>query len=403
MKKLGCLAVALLIAACSQSGVGSDVLQGSPESIGSLITPEEGFEEVGQENDSALLPAHKTLNEEDAIGKADGYDPRDSHAYYEFTAAPKDVAEIPAEFEPTQGLLMAWPSSTLLSSFFVDLVSNASQSAPIIIVYVSSDAQATTLRNRLAKTNANLDVVHFVNYAADTIWMRDFGPLLARTSSGGYRIIDLRYYYGRWSDDVFPTLLANSWGVNISRPPLEGEGGNFQSDGQGNCIATKQLLNQNYSRGYNEDDIKDVLKDYFGCKSTVLLPTLYGEGTGHVDMYATITAPKEVIVGEYSLSDDAQNASVVDSAATMLKNAGYKVRRIPMPSNYDGAFRSYTNSLVVEDQVLVPTYTDDTRYEKDALAVFQDAYPNHQIVKVDSTDVIQMAGAVHCVTMTLGL
>jgi len=73
-----------------------------------------------------------------------------------------------------------------------------------------------------------------------------------------------------------------------------------------------------------------------------------------------------------------------------------------MPGNWDGAYRSYTNSLAVGDRVLVPVYSDDTRYQSAALSVFKQAYPGRTSVPIDSTGVIQWAGAIHCVTMTIG-
>ena len=43
-----------------------------------------------------------------------------------------------------------------------------------------------------------------------------------------------------------------------------------------------------------------------------------GEGTGHVDMYVTITGAKKAIVGEYALSDDPVNAAIVSSIQSYI-------------------------------------------------------------------------------------
>ena len=51
-------------------------------------------------------------------------------------------------------------------------------------------------------------------------------------------------------------------------------------------------------------------------------------------------------------------------------------------------------------KVLVPVYDEDTRFEAAALAVFKQAYPDRQIVPINSDSIIQWAGAIHCVTMT---
>jgi hypothetical protein len=78
----------------------------------------------------------------------------------------------------------------------------------------------------------------------------------------------------------------------------------------------------------------------------------------------------------------------------------YEIVRIPMPNVYSGVVRSYTNSLIVNDMVLVPTYgisEDDS-----ALALYQSLYPAYDIVGLDCADIIESGGAIHCVTMQVG-
>jgi agmatine/peptidylarginine deiminase len=350
-----------------------------------------------------MLPAHKTAGELEAQIKADGWDPRDQHPSYAFTAAPSDVSRLPSEAEPAQALLVGWPGGASgLTSFFAKMIAAGATEVPKTVVYVSSSTLASQLLSALNSHGADTDNVYFVNLSLDTIWMRDYGPLMVKTKTGGKRIIDLRYYYGRWNDDVAPTKLASAWSLPVSRPPLEAEGGNFQSDGAGSCITTTWMVEQNSGWGYTAQDVRSILKSYLGCQTTVILPTLDGEGTGHVDMYVTITGPKAALVGKYATSDDPVNAQIANQAATMLANAGFTVTRIPMPTNYDGVFRSYTNSLAIGGKVLVPVYSDDRRYESQALSVFRAAYPGRTIVPIDSTAIIQWAGAIHCVTMTIG-
>lgn len=376
----------------------SRLVEGSDEVLAELL-PADLFAPVSKNKE--MLPAHKTAAEATAQLKADGWDPRDNHPSYSFTSAPTDVSYLPAESDPAQALLIGWPSGvTGLSSYFAKMIKAAAPYVSTTVVYVDSSYSYSQLSSALYQEGVDTNEINFVKMDLDTIWIRDYGPLLVRTKSGGYRVIDLRYYYGRWYDDVVPTKLAKAWNLKVSRPPIEAEGGNLQSDGAGRCITTDMILYQNYS--YTASDVRSIFKKYLGCQTTVILPSLYGEDTGHVDMYVTITGPKEAIVGQYSASDDPTNAKVVDKGASMLKSAGFTVRRIPMPANWDGNFRSYTNSLAVGKVVLVPVYSDDTRYESKALSVFKKAYPYHKIVPIESSQIITWAGAIHCVTMTLG-
>jgi len=401
IKVLSALVLSTMVLGCGPDFKSDDgpLIEGGPEVIAQLAAEGAFF----SKDNGNMLTAMPTAEETAARIKADGWDPRDTYADYAFTGVPGDVDHLPAEFEPAQALLIGWPSGfNGLEPFFAEIVAGAEGEVDDIYIFVDSEYSASRLSFALEDAGVDTDDIHYLLLELDSIWMRDYGPLLVETDDGGDRVIDFRYSYGRWSDDVAPTVLANYWQVPVSRPPLEAEGGNIQSDGAGRCITTEMMLNENYGNGTTAQDLKDIFRDYLGCDETVILPTMDGEGTGHVDMYATITGPKKVIVGDYAESDDPVNASILDSAAAQLKSAGFTVRRVPMPTNIDGNFRSYTNSLAVGDKVLVPVYPSDTRYESQAMSVFQAAYPGRTLVPIDSDDIIAMAGAIHCVTMTLG-
>jgi agmatine deiminase len=144
-----------------------------------------------------------------------------------------------------------------------------------------------------------------------------------------------------------------------------------------------------------------LLQRHLGCRDLIVLPRLAGEPTGHVDMYATVTGPGEAIVGRYDPEDDPDNAALLDEAAAILRRAHFVVRRVPMPSNLDGRFRSYTNSLAVNGVVLVPSYDDDAVAERHTLSVFRAAYPGRRILSIDSRAIIELDGAVHCAIMSI--
>ncbi len=397
MRAIGIMCASMLAAACGPSmELDGRLLDDTPDALAEAL-PKEVF---APSKEASALPAHVTAAEALAKIKADGWDPRDDYPIFAFTSAPGDVEVLPAEVEPAKALLIGWPGVSGLSSYFAQIIKAAASEVATVLVYVPSQSAMNSLVSALNAAGVSTSKVKFLKLSVDTIWIRDYGPLLVRANnSAGYRVIDLRYYYGRWNDDAVPTRLATAWQIPVSRPPLELEGGNFQSDGAGTCITTTQILNQN---GATSAQVKTILAQYLGCQSTLILPALYGEGTGHVDMYVTITGAKQAIVGQYSTADDSYNAKIADQGAAMLKAAGFTIHRIPMPTNYDGAYRSYTNSLAIGKRVLVPVYSDDTRYQSQALAVFKKAYPGFTIVPIDSTQVIQMAGAIHCVTMTLG-
>ena len=309
------------------------------------------------------------------------------------------VSHLPGEFSSPLMVLMAWPRhDPLLLPYFTEILSVLADEAPSTEVFVPSARVAAGLRGALKRAGVDTGSVQFTPLALDSVWIRDFGPLVVRTTGGGYQAVDLRYDGRPW-DDGLPTRLARTWGILARKVPLVLEGGNLQSDGAGSCLTTEAVLDDN---GYSPARVRRILRRHLGCRRTFILTPLEDEPTEHVDMFATITGPGQVMVGSYTRQEDPVNARRLDTTARQLAAAGFQVRRVPMPHHRDGVFRTYTNSLAVGGKVLVPVYADDRRHEARALEVFQQAYPGRVIVPVDSSEIIHRDGALHCVIMTVG-
>ena len=135
-----------------------------------------------------------------------------------------------------------------------------------------------------------------------------------------------------------------------------------------------------------------------------MLEALVGEPTGHVDMFATFTAPNTVLIGRCDPAIDPLNAQILDRNAATLgglptPRGPLRVERIPMPSTRDGLWRSYTNVVYANRVVLVPVYRDADQVEqKRVLNTFRRLLPGRTVVGIDCEDLIRNCGALHCVT-----
>ncbi|MFG2847013.1 agmatine deiminase family protein [Kitasatospora sp. NPDC048296] len=319
---------------------------------------------------------------------------------------PTDVAVVPGEFEPVGTTLIAWAildqDSADLKAYFVNLIRAASENSRVVVVGDHPGA-VDNARTALAAADVDTSEIDFVDSSLNSWWIRDYGPIAARTTDGGMRFISTRYHPDRPQDDAFAPSLGALWNVPVTRADLGTEGGNFLSDGAGGCLVTNAILSNPYNvtNHVTAEDVQTMFRSLYGCKVTTFLDPIKGERTGHVDMFAAFTGNKDILVGAYSPSDDPDNAAVLDADAARLTAAGYQVHRVPMPAHKDGVFRSYTNSLAVNGAVLVPIYTDDTTYEETALDAYRAAFPDRQIVTIDATAIIKTRGAVHCTTMTI--
>ncbi len=351
-------------------------------------------------------------------GKADGDDDDDddddSFDTVVVDPPPGDLWFMPGEFESTDSMLVSIPASqTALHDWEVALVASSLPYIKVRVVTSSDFAEAirATLFVEWGVSDDQLAEIDFITEAdlgangADTVWMRDFGPLVPVTYGDGRRIIDFGYHATLPDDDAMPRRLGDYWGVPTSTAPLDLEGGNFQSNSHGICIVSERAVAQN-AKWCGDSDceayVKQVLFDYLSCTNTVIVPRLEGEGTGHIDMYIHVTGVWSVIVGEYTEEQSPANKLITDQAAEMLAEIGFTVTRIPMPTPAGEVFRSYTNALAVNGAVLIPVYTTDNVFEETALEVFHAAYPDRVLVPIVADAVIQYGGAVHCTTMSIG-
>lgn len=315
--------------------------------------------------------------------------------------APPTRVVLPGEFEPVERLIMAWDDS--LAEFLVDVMAAAWGEAPITVL-LGPDQPDDGLVYSLRQVGLDPRAIQRLRAPVGSVWVRDFGPLVVRAPGGRRQVVDFAYYLDE-QEDRLPRALARKlwprWPVHHSF--LDLEGGNIQSDGHGRCITTAGYLDVDLLPMDTVDhtSLRQELRAKLGCQTLAIVPPLDREPTGHVDMFATITAPGEVIVGRYDPMLDPENAHRLERAADTLRGAGFRVRRIPMPDHGDGLFRSYTNALAVNGAVIVPVYPEAAGAEEEALAVFRAAYPGRRIVPVVATDIIGLYGAVHCATMTI--
>jgi len=156
----------------------------------------------------------------------------------------------------------------------------------------------------------------------------------------------------------------------------------------------------------SEADLSEILRAYYGCDKTIWLWPLYGEPTGHIDMFLKNASATTLLVGQYDPAVDPDNAALLDlnvqllAAQTNADGSPFEILRVPMPDNTDGVWRTYMNGIVVNDLVLVPTYAAHATHEASALAVHAQAFPGRTVVGLDSEDIIGWGGAIHCVTRT---
>ena len=208
-----------------------------------------------------------------------------------------------------------------------------------------------------------------------------------------------------------------------------GTGGNFMSDGMGTGFSSELILDEN-SGGYawngpsgnvfypnhTLSEIEDIMQDFMGIQTYILMETLPYDGIHHIDMHMKLLDEETILMAEYppGVADGPQieaNLQYVLSNYNSAFGTAYKVVRIPSPPsvsgnypNTNGYYRTYTNSVFVNNTVLVPFYRQE--YDTIAQRIYEEALPGYNIVGIDvdnsGVNLIAYSGAIHCITHSVG-
>ena len=172
-----------------------------------------------------------------------------------------------------------------------------------------------------------------------------------------------------------------------------------------------------YYPDHTIEDINNTLKEFMGIDNYIIMENLPYDGIHHIDMHMKLLNEETLLIAEYpeGVADGPQieaNIQYVLENYTSAFGTPYDVIRIPSPpsssGNYpdnNGYYRTYTNSVFVNNTVLVPFY----RIEYDTIAqrIYEQALPGYNIIGIDvdnqGQNLISYSGAIHCITHSVGV
>lgn len=249
--------------------------------------------------------------------------------------------------------------------------------------------------------------VHLVVLDLDTPWIRDYGPLQVYDSEGHALWLDALYAYDRPGDDRAPETLSLVWNVPLEPMNWGLQGGAIISNGFGLCASTIEAFQQ-YQIDPEEPEVIDALLTQIGCSVLALVPALANEGTKHIDMFAQFTSPDSVVIADIDERVSPDDSERMNSATWGLVQAAavsgieLKVKRIPLPMGNNNRYYSYINGLRLVETFLVPSYSGVLlKEETNAYDALSTAIPDIALVAVPADTMIELQGAVHCLSLGL--
>ena len=368
----------------------SSQLDGSSSPVGPVLNPEQP------------LPRFLTAEEAEFI--------KQNPLVAEQTrAAPPGPVRTPAEYDPCEGIMIAWEGTTSWLSILAQMARDVTTIGDAhVYCFVDSTTERTSAQSTMQSAGADMSKVEIFVRTTDSIWIRDYGPRytyqgVQPDGTGGVRaIVDHTYNRPRPNDNNIPSYWATVRGEQRFAIPLVHGGGNFHlesgaPDGLGN--ATRLIVNENPS--LTESQIIGYWRDYQNLETTIWTPYPTSvDSTQHIDMWMIMLDDNKVMISEWVNEPSASWAITSDQTADDFAARGFEVYRIPAVRS-GGTHYTFTNAVICNDLVLIPSYTNTTAsaHNAAALAVWQAALPGKTIRQINSQAIVTSAGVLHCIVM----
>jgi agmatine deiminase len=307
-----------------------------------------------------------------------------------------------AEYEPMDGIVFAWEGDSSQQAIQKAMVENITTiGGADAWIAVDSSSEQATVQTFFASSSANTARIKYVVRTTDSIWIRDYGPRYI--FEGDCRaIVDHTYNRPRPNDNAFNAFYGGTTRrQKVYLIPLVHGGGNFHLDANDGGNATRLINNEN--PGLSETQIKQHWQTYQNLDTTLYTPFPTSvDSTQHIDMWMQIIADNKIVISDWPAQPGTTQDTICDNAAAAFAGAGWTVYRTPART-VSGVHYTYTNVVMCNDLVLVPTYTNSTingaGYNTQALNAYTTALPGKTIVGVNCQGIVSLAGVMHCIVM----
>ena len=330
---------------------------------------------------------------------------------------------LPAEWEPQDAVLLAWPHrnsdwADILDEVlpvYLELTRQISRFERVIII----TPEPEVVREQLTRAAIVIDQIHLLNIATNDTWIRDFGPITI-FDNGQPRLLD--FGFNGWGlkfaadrDNQVTRLLTLSPLLSATAVATVGlilEGGSIESDGNGTLLTTSTcLLNPNRNPHLTKVQLESELCKLFGDQHFLWLDHgwLAGDDTdAHIDTLARL-CPDDTIL--YVRCDDPQDEHYPEFQRMEEQLRSFRTRQgnpfklvaLPWPQAQYAETRrlpaTYANYLIINGAVLVPCYHDEK--DSEALAVMTECFSDRKVLGIDCRPLIKQHGSLHCATMQL--
>lgn len=280
-----------------------------------------------------------------------------------------------AEYEPCTGVLIRYPLG-----IGYGLIREMSEDVIVHVIVASFNLNAAI--SNFLSNGVDTSRCDFIVAPSNSIWTRDYGPWFVFDGNGDQVILD--HFYNRTArpdDNVIPSVLGDLWGIPVVTHGIWHAGGNYMTEGHGLSFSSDLVWNEN--DGMTPAEISEFFLDYYGVDEYRVMPDISESGIHHIDTWSKLLDEETMLMKQVDPSHadyDQIEANVLTvSSLTNKYGRPLEVVRIQCPPIPSGNVAAYTNSLILNNKVLMPTF-GLAAADAAALQVYRDAMPGYEVL-----------------------
>ena len=355
----------------------------------------------------------------------------------------KNAFYFPADFDPVKSTCFIW--SDEYYEIIPQLIGIISAKDKVTVYWNKNEADTATIHQILEKYQSNFKNIELVQFQSTTNsnWIRDFGPVYLINGFGKRKLVDFGYFGKRLE---FNKEIAAKMNIPVIESTFNSSGGARETNGKGTIILCEtHELDVNSPK--TKPEIEKEISEKLGIKNIIwmkrglpqddsrlkgpLYEQIYPNGVnGHVDQFCRFADGKTILIASVTEEEANQHPIIseakkrLDENYQILLNStdqdGNKFKIIKVPfapllfierifSNNRMVVTpvtSYMNFIVTNSLVILPSYVSpqkkDTELEakeREVDQIFKTAFPDREIIQVESSVLNFFSGGFHCISI----
>jgi len=269
---------------------------------------------------------------------------------------PIELSRLANEWEPQQALVLSISFAEAMEDLEIarNFASILDVAHNYLDIYVFGDqeehkqyAHFLSLLSNHPRIESIRKKTQFIDSRKLLRWARDFGPIFGFGTDGHLVTIDPVYrnmikpleeqalvidepldplrdlfnLHGDAMPSEVAAMLQTEFEipVDIVRPPLSMDGGDFINDGQGNVFISRQTLIRN---GSNRSELEAIFRRYFGAQQLHILEALPGRTVPHLDMIVKFLDAETILLPDFQ---DSTESAVNPYHADLIRKAHWAI------------------------------------------------------------------------------